>query len=276
MLFRVLIVFTVGIGIGLAWWQTIHQQQMSFSSLVDEKFPAPLSARFGLVDPEMAPLETKPLVMHGFRLMLSTKELIPEYAGDWISCTNCHFSAGNTFGNEHEGISLVGVTLRYPKQLSDGTSQTLAERINSCFEKSLNGKSLPIDGQEMRSIIAYLKWISSDIPANSTTPWLGLKKLRSDHLPDPKNGAHVYFMNCAMCHGKHGEGQNREEDLSYPPLWGEHSFNKGAGMNDLPKIASFIYHNMPYNEPNLTVEEALDVAAFIISQPRPPYNKEKT
>ena len=58
-----------------------------------------------------------------------------------------------------------------------------------------------------------------------------------------------------------------------PPLWGSDSFNDGAGMARLITAANFIHFNMPhgadYLHPQLTVEQAWDVAAYVISQPRP-------
>jgi thiosulfate dehydrogenase len=58
-----------------------------------------------------------------------------------------------------------------------------------------------------------------------------------------------------------------------PPLWGSDSFNDGAGMARLITAANFIHFNMPhgtdYLHPQLTVEQAWDVAAYMISQPRP-------
>jgi thiosulfate dehydrogenase len=57
-----------------------------------------------------------------------------------------------------------------------------------------------------------------------------------------------------------------------PPLWGRDSFNDGAGMARLITAANFVHFNMPhgtdYLNPQLTAEEAWDVAAFMISQPR--------
>ena len=58
-----------------------------------------------------------------------------------------------------------------------------------------------------------------------------------------------------------------------PPLWGSDSFNDGAGMARLITAANFVHFNMPhgtdYLNPQLTVEQAWDVAAYMISQPRP-------
>lgn len=222
-----------------------------------------------LVVPEQAPDDIKPLVMRGFQILLETKKNLPEYAGDRLSCTNCHFSCGNTLGGEQEGFSLVGVVKAYPKKLADDSLYTLPERINSCFLKSTNGKALPIDSEPMKAIVAYLEWISYNVMSMPKQPWLGVKKLRSAHTANVNQGEKIYASKCALCHGNDGNGQQRENDLSYPPLWGEHSFNDAAGMNQLSTMASFIYYNMPYHEPGLTIEEALDTASYVISKPRP-------
>ena len=64
-------------------------------------------------------------------------------------------------------------------------------------------------------------------------------------------------------------------DFGYamPPLWGPDSFNDGAGMARLTAIANFVHFNMPhgadYLNPQLTVEQAWDVAAYVVSKPRP-------
>ena len=58
-----------------------------------------------------------------------------------------------------------------------------------------------------------------------------------------------------------------------PPLWGPDSFNDGAGMARLITAANFIHFNMPhgtdYLDPQLSPEQAWDVAAYMVSQPRP-------
>ena len=58
----------------------------------------------------------------------------------------------------------------------------------------------------------------------------------------------------------------------YPPLWGPHSFNVSAGLYRISRLAAFIKYNMPFGPaqmpPQLSDEDAWDVAAFIISQPR--------
>jgi len=59
----------------------------------------------------------------------------------------------------------------------------------------------------------------------------------------------------------------------FPPLWGPDSFNDGAGMARLITFANFIHFNMPhgvdYLNPQLSPEQAWDIAAYVLSQPRP-------
>jgi thiosulfate dehydrogenase len=64
------------------------------------------------------------------------------------------------------------------------------------------------------------------------------------------------------------------KSYTYPPLWGEHSYNIGAGLFRLSRFAGYVRDNMPFNlashkNPALTDEECWDVAAFVNSRPRP-------
>lgn len=229
---------------------------------------------FDLVSPEEAPPEIKSLVMAGYQIMLHTHKNLPNKVNNLLNCTNCHFAGGNTFGGSDGGISLVGVAAKYPTfNKRAGVVEDLAQRINSCFTKSMNGKPLPLDSKEMLALVTYFHWISYGYPTYSNAPWLGLKPLHSKHTPDANHGKELYQVHCATCHGNEGQGANlskKHPGLSFPPLWGPRSFNKRAGMNQLHNLSSFVYFNMPYEEPHLNAEDALDVAAFIIAQPRSP------
>lgn len=224
---------------------------------------------FDLVDPECAPDEVLAKILYGYHIMLDTKEHAPNYAGNSISCNCCHFNAGNTLGGRNRGISLVGVTAAYPRfSKRDNKNITLEDRLDNCFRRSLNGKALPHDSLEMEAIVAYLTWISHEVVDAPKLPWLGLDPIVSEHVPNAQAGDKVYYDHCAICHGNNGQGGNE-----IPPLWGDDSFNDGAGMNTLPMLSSFVWQNMPHGQPILTPEEALDVAAFVISKPRPHFVK---
>ena len=105
----------------------------------------------------------------------------------------------------------------------------------------------------------------------------GIAKLNYlDRAADPVKGKAVYTAQCQSCHGANGEGQLTLNGVSYeyPPLWGEHSYNDGAGLFRLSNFAGYVKSNMPFKQathdnPKLTTEEAWDVAAFVNSQPRP-------
>ncbi|KAF3363059.1 putative cytochrome c family protein [Chlamydiales bacterium STE3] len=230
--------------------------------------------RFELVDPSDAPEETKDRIKRGYDLILYTHQLIPHYALHPINCTNCHFAGGITIGGAGGGISLAGVAAKYPRfNPARGRVEELGQRVNDCFLYSLNGKPLPLDSQEMAAILSYLNWISSSCPETESHPWLGLPQLTTSHQPNPVKGQAVYTIHCASCHGQNGEGtkiSDRYQALNIPPLWGAESFNRQAGMGKIGILASFVYHNMPYEEPHLSQEEAFDVSAYILEQPRAP------
>lgn len=76
----------------------------------------------------------------------------------------------------------------------------------------------------------------------------------------------MYVASCASCHGADGQGSE-----AIAPLWGEESYNAGAGMAQNLRLASWVKVSMPYGNPNLTEQQALDVAAFINSHPRPKF-----
>jgi thiosulfate dehydrogenase len=62
-------------------------------------------------------------------------------------------------------------------------------------------------------------------------------------------------------------------EYAFPPLWGKHSYNDGAGLYRLSNFARYAKYNMPqgvsHTNPMLTDEEAWDVAAYVNSQERP-------
>ena len=59
-------------------------------------------------------------------------------------------------------------------------------------------------------------------------------------------------------------------EMVFPPLWGAHSYNWGAGMHRINTAAAYIKANMPLgNYLALTDQQAWDVAAFMNSHERP-------
>ncbi len=211
--------------------------------------------------PDDAPGDLRNAVLYGHRIMVETGGVLPDHVGNGLSCTNCHFDAGRA----RDTISLVGVAAAYPKYRSRTRYATdLATRINECFERSMNGKRLTPDGKEMQALVAYFTWISRGLPVFGDLPWLGLRHVKTDHVPDPDAGRVVWATKCAACHGQSGAGTPVA-----PAVWGNRSFNDGAGMAQLQNLTTFGRLYMPKGAPELTVEQAVDVAAFVTRQPRP-------
>ncbi len=190
-----------------------------------------------------------------------------------MNCQNCHLDAGTKpFGNNYSAVAST-----YPKfRARSGTEETIEKRVNDCFERSLNGKSLADDSHEMRAIVAYIHWLGEDVSKGRSPSGAGLVEV--DFLDRPantENGKIVYDQKCVVCHGKNGEGVVLADSSGYqfPPMWGEHSYNTGAGLYRLSRFAGYVKANMPlgatYETTQLTDEESWDVAAYVNSLPRP-------
>jgi thiosulfate dehydrogenase len=198
------------------------------------------------------------------------------FAGNNLTCQNCHLNAGTG----QFALPFVGVFADFPQyRARDGRVGTIEDRINGCMTRSMNGRELPLDGPEMKAIVAYLKFLSTGIPVGATTPGRGTVEVPLlDRAADPARGATVYAQTCATCHGADGAGKRNgivgdARGYAFPSLWGPDSFNDGAGMTRLITSVGFIHGNMPFGttwqKPALTTEDAWDVAAFVDSQPRP-------
>lgn len=271
----------LAIGAGLFYfWHSSPQQDPAYHHLTFKHQFVIAQAHhligFDLVDPEQAPPDIRDSVMRGYRLITNTAFYAPKYAHDQLSCASCHFAGGDTLGGKNGGISLVGVTTIYPQYSQrDKMTISLAERINNCFERSMNGKPLPLNSPIMNDIINYLTWISKEVKEVKNIPWLGLPELKSSHIPNPREGQKIYEHYCQACHQADGQGGGVVEQAmgkTIPPLWGPYSFNNGAGMSTMRMLAPFVYLNMPFQHASLTKEQALDVAAFVLEQPRPQFN----
>lgn len=190
-----------------------------------------------------------------------------------MNCQNCHLDAGTKpFGNNYSAVAST-----YPKfRARSGTQETIEKRVNDCFERSLNGASLQEDSKEMKAIVAYIHWLGKYVKKNEVPVGAGLTELPFlDRAADPLRGKLMYEEKCTVCHGKNGEGIANAENTgwTYPPLWGEKSYNIGAGLFRLSRFAGYIKTNMPLgataDAPQLSDEEAWDIAAYVNSMARP-------
>lgn len=222
--------------------------------------------------------EEKALVLYGKELIAHTSEYLGPHGkvrrmSNGMNCQNCHLNAGTQpWGNNYFAVQAT-----YPKfRERSGSIENQIKRVNDCFQRSLNGQALDSTSHEMRAILAYIKWLGTGVPKKVAPRGSGIYKIKGlTRAADPQKGKLVYEQKCQSCHQANGEGVLATDGRSYtyPPLWGNHSYNIGAGLYRISNLAGYVKYNMPfgvtYQSPQLTDEEAWDVAAFVNSMPRP-------
>jgi thiosulfate dehydrogenase len=203
-------------------------------------------------------------IRRGLYLLRFTPESLPAYATSSLRCTSCH----QDDGLDPKAAPLTGSHARFPKYMPrSGTVIALADRVNYCFTRSLAGNAIPVGSREMVDILAYLAFISKDVPVGTKIAGAdGLIAMPDTLVGDVARGEALYTAKtCATCHGANGAGNG-----PIPALWGPTSYSVGASMARLERAASFIHHNMPQTNPgSLTPQEAFDLSAYINSHPRP-------
>jgi thiosulfate dehydrogenase len=217
------------------------------------------------------------LIRYGRLLISNTAEFFGPggkigHDANGMNCQNCHLEAGTKpWGNNYGAVFAT-----YPKfRERRGAVENIPQRINDCFQRSLNGKGLDTNSREMHAILAYFQWLGKGLPKGKKPPGSGIRILAFlDRAADPQKGKLVYADKCQRCHGVEGQGILRPDirEYVYPPLWGPYSFNSGAGLFRISRMAGYIKDNMPFDakkpEDKLSIEACWDVAAFVISQPR--------
>ena len=209
-------------------------------------------------------------IRYGKKVLTETRTYAKGYVANGLNCSSCHLEAGR----KAYASPWVGVWGAFPEYRSrNGKVNALQDRVNDCFERSMNGTPLPYDSDEMRGILAYIWWLSKDVPTGATVRGRGFARVQIGRPPDPTRGEKVYATKCAVCHGTDGEGREGPNgEYLFPALWGPQSFNIGAGMARLGNAAGFVKTNMPQGQENtLSNSDAIDVAAYFTRQPRPDF-----
>ncbi len=219
------------------------------------------------VPSQMPPGELGEVVALGKRLFEETRThpLTRAYVGNALTCASCHPDAGAS----DQGSTLVGTAAGFPAwSPREEAVITLEDRVLNCFMRSLNGVRPPLGSKASVAITAYLTWLSTGTPIamNPEAPFgpHGLERIRIDPAKvDLDAGRRTYEARCASCHGADGQGD--------PPVWGPRSYNAGSGAAQAHRLAAWLRVTMPPGDPSMTIDEAVNVAAYVDAQPRPDF-----
>ncbi len=208
------------------------------------------------------------VVRMGENIFRDPQTYASRYVGNDLHCTNCHLQAGRLAG----ASPMWAAYTAYPAYRSkNGHVNSYQERLQGCFRYSMNGKVPPLGDPVLVALESYSYFLAKGLPVGEKAPGQGFPALSKPAEPaDYKRGGEVYARACASCHAANGQGQSSAGKIAFPPLWGERSYNWGAGMTSVKSAAEFIHANMPLNlGGSLSVQEAWDVALYIDSQVRP-------
>jgi thiosulfate dehydrogenase len=214
-------------------------------------------------------------IRRGRELFLNTSAAAPRYVGSGLTCANCHLDEGR----KADASPMWAAWGMYPAYRSKNDQiNTLEDRIEGCFTYSMNAQASPAGaappyGDDIyRDLQIYFAWLATGAPAGREMKGRGFVTVAEPaRAPDPARGAAVYQEHCIACHQANGEGlRNPDGTYAFPPLWGDASFNWGAGMSKTANAAGFIKVNMPQGQEGiLSDQQAWDVAAYMTSRERP-------
>ena len=102
----------------------------------------------------------------------------------------------------------------------------------------------------MEALIAYIKFVGKGTPEGVRIAGMGLRPIATPtQPPDARRGEAVYAKLCVdLSQGGRPGRAAAGPGVGYtiPPLWGDASFNAGAGMAKTAYAASYIRDNMPF------------------------------
>lgn len=224
-----------------------------------------------------------------------THPLTKDLVGDNLQCTSCHLKGSDGKPGTGHGIgTFIGTATAFPAYSKrEKTVQSLQDRINNCFMRSMNGKRPIIDTKASMAMATYITWLSTGMPMKMDTKrpcsplnserWAkNAKKFakiqRKATHANYVNGQKLYEAKCASCHGMNGAGVQG----AFPPLWGQNkdgrwlAYNTGAGLSKLNKGAAWVQSNMPLGQGGtLKDQEAADIMLYVDAQPRADFDLQK-
>jgi thiosulfate dehydrogenase len=154
-----------------------------------------------------------------------------------------------------------------------GAIDSLQERINDCFLRSMNGKPLAWDSAEMNAILMYIHWLSTGVPTGTSVTGRGMGSVDNTLKPNAAHGKLVYAEKCASCHGARRCGHCQSGGrLRLPACLGQCivQCRRGHGAHLHRRGLHQAEHAVGQGN-TLSDQDAIDVAEYVTHQPRPAF-----
>jgi cytochrome c len=71
------------------------------------------------------------------------------FAGGQVACSSCHF----------DGTGLKGVANKTKFRVAGQVQNSLEDAVNACIKYAAKGTPIPVDSQEMKDIVSYIRFI---------------------------------------------------------------------------------------------------------------------
>lgn len=239
--------------------------------------PEPKDDEFVHIPPTMEDLEASDLhpkmkeaIRRGHDLFVNTQQLRGKNVFNNMNCASCHIGEGRL---PYAGPVWPAAVDLPAYRGKNGHVNSLEERIVGCFTYSMNGLPPEYGSDDMLALSLYHQWLATGVPMfpKDKLYGRGFPRLADpEQAPDAVRGKAAYQANCAICHGEDGAGKKEGDKVIFPALWGDDSYNWGAGIARVYTLASFTRHNMPLGQPNsLSIQDAWDIAQYVNTKERP-------
>lgn len=228
------------------------------------------------IPPTMEDLETADLhpevkrtIRRGYDLFVNTQQLRGKNVFNDMTCKSCHMGEGRLPTASPVWPAAIVLPGYRPK---NAHVNNLEERIAGCFSFSMNGMPPAYGSDDMVALATYHTWLAKGLPLMEKQNFYG-RGYPIDKAPEEPSyarGEKLYQQECSICHSNDGSGMQVRGKSHFPAVWGDGSYNWGAGMSRPRTLAGFIRNNMPLGQPmTLSVQQAWDLAEYINSQERP-------
>lgn len=272
-----LILFTTGFIFSASAVLTTEEAQRFLSTYLQN--PPQNWPKKGPKKSDIPPGEQGAQIRQGIAILEQTSVLAGPHkkiAKNNLNCIHCHPAGPSGLPGTRPGqLPYLNVIHEYPK-LDTKTMKiiTLQDRIRGMFgggRGQLTDESIP-----MKALMAYMSWLGRYTQPGAPLKGSYLKPLPPISIPaDPERGRKAYTQFCTSCHGAQGLGMQNPQfntggGYAIPPIAGNDTYTDSGHMASIPIFARFIYGYMPLGatpeRPQLTLEQAYDIAAYVNTQ----------